>query len=291
MIKIKTYYIKQGQSSILKTIKINKDICDIYNLSENTKFRKIEKIVKKLQHYEITSVVLSKKLHLFSKFVNMLNSHEISIFDGKWLYKFLITDIIDTLEKNRKIANNDEIAILTNDLTEEIKGNINIFARIFKRVRIVTNHAEKFKKLENDLLEKEGITIIISNNKKKSLLNSPIIINFDFVEEELNKYNINEIAVIISIDEKIRINKKRFSGIIITDYEVKVKQISTDLEQEDIILKEFYKKEICEAKVYNELVYRKQLSEANCSKYEIAKNIIKEKQIEIDEVYGINGKI
>ena len=54
---------------------------------------------------------------------------------------------------------------------------------------------------------------------------------------------------------------------------------------------EFYKKEIYEGKIYNELVGRTQLSEANCSKYEIVRNIIKENEMEIDEIYGLNGKI
>ena len=200
VIKVKTYYLKQGQSSFFKTIKVSEDICEIYNLLENTKLKKIEKIVKKLKHYEINSVVLSKKIHLISDFVNMLNSHEISIFDGKWLGQYLILDIIEKLEKNAKILEGDEVAILANDLTEEVKGNIIALLKKYKKVKIITNHAEKFKKLENDLFEKDGVAIIISNNKKKSLLKAGIIINFDFVEEEINKYNINENSIIISID-------------------------------------------------------------------------------------------
>ena len=290
----KTYYLKQGQSLGLKTIKISGDICEIYSLSGNTKPKKIEKIIKRLKRYEINSVVLSKKIHLLSNFVNMLNSHEIFIYDGKWIGQYLILDIIEYLEKKQKVAkNNDEVAFLANDLTEEVKGNINALVKKFKKVRIITNHPEKFKKIENDLLENQGISIIISNNKKKSLLKSQIIINFDFVEEEINKYNINEDAIIISICEKIKINKKRFSGIVIIDYEVKCNADYSDLKQNDSIIenKEFYNKEIYEEKIHNELIGRTHLSEANCSKYEIVRNIIKEKQIKVVAVYGENGKI
>ena len=289
----KTYYLKQGQSLGLKTIKISGDICEIYSLSGNTKPKKIEKIIKRLKRYEINSVVLSKKIHLLSNFVNILNSHEISIFDGKWIGQYLILDIIEYLEKKQKVANNiDEVAILANDLTEEVKGNINALVKKFKKVRIVTNHPEKFKKIENDLLENQGISIIISNNKKKSLLKSQIIINFDFVEEEINKYNINEDAIIISICEKIKINRKRFSGTVIIDYEIK-QENTQNPEQKDLMLEneDFYKKEIYEEKIYNELIGRTHLSEANCSKYEIVRNIIKEKQIKVVAVYGENGKI
>lgn len=289
----KTYYLKQGQSLGLKTIKISGDICEIYSLSGNTKPKKIEKIIKRLKRHEINSVVLSKEIHQLSNFVNMLNSHEIFIYDGKWIGQYLILDIIEYLEKKQKVAkNNDEVAFLANDLTEEVKGNINALVKKFKKVRIITNHPEKFKKIENDLLENQGISIIISNNKKKSLLKSQIIINFDFVEEEINKYNINEDAIIISICEKIKINKKRFSGIVIIDYEIK-EENTQNSEQKDLMPEneEFYKKEIYEEKIHNELIGRTHLSEANCSKYEIVRNIIKEKQIKVVAVYGENGKI
>ena len=288
MVKIKTYYLKQGQSSIFKTISLNDEVCEIYNLFENTKPKKIEKIIKKLKRNGINAVVISKEIHLITDFVNSLSSHEISIFDGKWLGHYLILDIIHKLVEKGKILDKDEVAILANDLTEEVKGSINELVKKFKKVKIITNHAEKFKKLENDLFQYQGISIIISNNKKKSLLKSGLIINFDFVEEEINKYNINENAIIISIDEKIKINKKRFSGIIITDYEVKVNEELGNIMIQD---EEFYKKEIFEEKIYNELMGRTQLSEANCSKYEIVRNIIKENKIEIDEIYGLNGEI
>lgn len=293
MVKIKTYYLKQGQSSAFKTIKIRGDICEIYNLSENTKPKKIEKIIKRLKRYEINYVVLSKKIHLLSNFVNILNSHEISIYDGKWIGQYLILDIIEYLEKKQKITNNDEVTILANDLTEEVKGNINALVKKFKKVRMVTNHPEKFKKIENDLLENQGISIIISNNKKKSLINSQIIINFDFVEEEINKYNINEDAIIISICEKIKINKKRFLGIVIIDYEVKCNDDYSDLKQNDSIIenKEFYNKEIYEEKILSQYIGRTQLSEANCTKFQIVRNILKENEIVIDKIYGLNGEI
>ena len=57
------------------------------------------------------------------------------------------------------------------------------------------------------------------------------------------------------------------------------------------LMKEFYKKEICEEGVYNQIIRRNQLSEANSSKYEIVKNVIKENEIKIDKVYGLNGEI
>ena len=45
--------------------------------------------------------------------------------------------------------------------------------------------------------------INISNNKKKCLRRKEIIINIDFPEELINKYNIYEKAIIINIEENI----------------------------------------------------------------------------------------
>lgn len=288
VIKIKTFYIKQGQSSMFKTIKIEDNICTIHNLSEKTSIKKAEKIVKKMKKLEINSIVISKALHTNTNFINMLNAYDISNFDGKWLGQYIVADMIEYLEKKGTKLKKEELSILANDLTEEIKGNIKEFINKFKRIKIVTNHSEKFKKLENDLYEQNGVPIIISNNKKKSLSKSELIINFDFIEEAINQYNINENAIIINLDEKIKINKKRFNGMIATDYEVNSEKIphNDKIEEQD-----FYKKEIYEEKIYNESLQRVQLSEANCSKFEVVRNIIKEYEIKIDAIYGLSGML
>ena len=52
-----------------------------------------------------------------------------------------------------------------------------------------------------------GIIITITNNKKKSLMKSQIIINVDFPKELIDRYRINEYATIINIKEKLKINK------------------------------------------------------------------------------------
>ena len=58
------------------------------------------------------------------------------------------------------------ISILINDLTEIELENIKILAENYKNLNIVTNHIEKFKKLEDKFME-NGIMITIGNNKRK----------------------------------------------------------------------------------------------------------------------------
>ena len=286
VVKIKIFYIKQGQDTIFRVIKIQDNICTIRNLSKKTRIKGVEKIVKKMKKADINAVVISKHLHANINFINMLNNYNITVFDGKWLGQYIVDDIIQYIEVKKIKFKKEEISILANDLTDELKGTIEESINKFKRIKIVTNHSEKFKKLEKDLYEQNGVPIIISNNKKKSISKSELIVNFDFNEELINQYVINENAIIISLNEKIRINKKRFNGMVVTDYEVSFEKISysSNIEEEH-----FYKKEICEEKIYNELLQRVYLSEANCTKFEVIRNILKEYQITIESIYGKNG--
>ena len=63
---------------------------------------------------------------------------------------------------------------------------IKILSKQYKKLTIVTNHIEKLRKIEKEIKEKEGILIILSNNKNKSLLKSQVIINMDFNQESKN---------------------------------------------------------------------------------------------------------
>ncbi len=60
----------------------------------------------------------------------------------------------------------------------------------------------------------------MNNNYKKSLIKSDIILNFDFSEEELNKYTIPKKTCIINFDKYANINTKSFDGINARFYEI-----------------------------------------------------------------------
>ena len=125
--------------------------------------------------------------------------------------------------------------------------NIKRIIRQYKKVNIVTNHIEKFKKIEREILDKEGIMINVSNNKRKSLAKSNIILNVDFPTELINKYQINEEAIIVNLRGNVKINKKRFNGLNINDYEIESKNYEEfDYEKENL----YYKKDIYESQLY-----------------------------------------
>ena len=104
--------------------------------------------------------------------------------------------------------------------------------------------------MQKGLEDDEGIIITLTNNKKKSLMKSQIILNVDFPRELINKYNIKDDAIMVNIKGKIKINKKRFNGLNIHDYEIDCRDDRKDIK---VLNKEF-----CLKDVYEGGLYRKQ---------------------------------
>lgn len=228
-------FIKQGiKQNIIKKffkgiqVKENNIIVN-YNLSKakiKKKIRISKKIKQILEKNNCKNVLISKDLKENIDFVNLLYSNNIEIIDGRELFKMYILDIVDYIVKKQKLKIQDcKIAILTNQYNRFIETVTKKLSVQCKNLQIVTNHIEDFERLEDRLYE-EGVIITVTNNKRKSLLNSNIILNMDFSKEILNMYNIYEKAVIINFEEEVRIKKKRFEGKIINWYRLGVKDDS-----------------------------------------------------------------
>lgn len=78
-------------------------------------------------------------------------------------------------------------------------------------------------------------------------MKSQIILNIDFPKELINKYNIKEDAIVVSIKEKIKINKKRFNGLTVNNYEIDFRE---DKKDEKTINNKYYLKDIYESELY-----------------------------------------
>ena len=178
---------------------------------ENINQNKIEKLAqktKKVLEKNSTSkkVVVSKEIQKENLYINYLNTYGLKIQDGRWLFEILITDIIEYIINKKNLETSKlKISMLINDITDFEIENIKLLAKKYKNLNIVTNHIEKIKKIEEELLEKEGIMITVTNNRKKSLVKSDIIYNVDFPEEILNKYVITDDAIIINLRGKMKI--------------------------------------------------------------------------------------
>ena len=274
---MKTLYIEKMDkpNCFFKKIKIEHDNCKIYLNLENDK--NVKKLIAKLTKNEISNVVLSKEFYENKNLINALNSNNIKIFDGRWLEKYLSIQIIDYIIMQKQIKKEEtEIAITVNQITDLSIEIIKILAKDYKRLTVITSHIEKLKNIEKEILEKEGILIIVSNNQKKSLLKPQIILNIDFNKEILNKYKINENAIIINLEGNMKIEDKRFNGINVNDYEIYVGR-------EELIWRQNFKKyrtkDLLEAVLYMKDTF-------NSISTKIRKN-----KVSIKEVYGINGKI
>ena len=242
----------------------------IVPINENTNKKQVEKIAKKTNKIisKMTSskkIVLSKKIQQEEQYVNYLNSYGLEISDGRWLFEILLINIVEYLIQKRKIEK-VSISILINDLTEIEFENIKLLANKYKTINIVTNHIEKFKKLEEQLRE-EGIIITITNNKKKTLTKSNIIVNVDFPKELLNKYKVNENANIINLKGKVKINQKSFNGLNINNYEIDFRD---DKKSIQAYSNKYYLKDLYESELY-----KKQRLDSINSKIKADKVIVK----------------
>lgn len=274
---MKTFYIEKldkHRFTFFRT-KIENDSFRIYTNLEKAK--NIKKVINKLIKYETTNVVLSRELYKNQDFINALNSNNIKIFDGRWLEKYLSFEILDYVIRQMELKKEEiDIAITTNEITDISIEIIKELAKQYKRITVVTNHIEKLKKIEKEIYEKSGILIVVSNNQRKSLLRSKIILNIDFNKEVLNKYKINENVVIINLEGNMRIYSKRFNGVNINDYEIEVGREETIWREN---MQNFNTKDLLEANLYMKDTFKH-----ICSK--IAKN-----KVSIKEVFGINGRI
>ena len=255
---------------ILNLIKVEDNTITV-PICEKTTSKQIEKIAQKTNKIinklsNSKKVVLSKQAQGEVQFVNYLNSYGIQIANGRWLFEILLTNIVEYLIHKKKIEKAN-ISILINDLTEIELRNIKTLAIKYKTINIVTNHIEKFAKLEEQLQE-EGVIITITNNKKKSLMKSNIIINVDFPKELLNKYRIKEDSNIINLRGKMKIIQKRFNGLNINNYEIDFRD---DKKEICVYSGKFYLRDLYESKLYKKQGIDAILQEINRDKIVIKK--------------------
>ena len=175
-------------------------------------------------------------------------SYNLEIVDGNWLFEALCKKILEYIIDKQNLKKEEvHISFLVNNPSEITIENIKNIVQEYKRVNIITNHLSKFKNIESQILEEYGIMITVTNNKRKSLEKSDIILNIDFPEELINRFNIYEEAVIVNVWNNVKIKSKRFNGININDYEIlKVQKDEFDFEKED----KFFEKDIYEGNIY-----------------------------------------
>ena len=210
---------------ILNVIQLREDKIILPIGAEKISSRKAFKLARKtkkiLDKTISKRIVISQNIQKQQEYVNLLHSYSLEIAEGKWLFEALSSKVLDyILGKKQMKKEETQISILVNDVTENMLANIRKIAKEYKRINIVTNHIQKFRKIEKQILEQDGIMITVGNNKRKGLAKSNLILNVDFPSELINQYNIYENAIIVNLRGNVKIEKKRFNGICINDYEI-----------------------------------------------------------------------
>ena len=238
------------------------------NTKKELNKRRLKKIAKKLYKMnkkEEIVVALSKNLEENKELNEEISNYGLSILNGRWLFKFLLLEIIEYLSKERnKSVETLNVAILMENLDEVILKQLIEIAKKIKVLKIITKDISRCSYIERELYQKEGIAIQITNNKAKSLINVDIIINLDFNKAKLEEYNIDKYATLINIKQRVNLNSNEFKGININDYEISYNE--ENFKNEDI------KNEFDSNILYESYIYRKD-TYANIKK-----------QLEIDNV-------
>ncbi len=259
--------IINDKSNILKVAKnlicfIKKSFC-ILTIKENNicvlpykniKNKTIINVITKIIAKNAQSVVLSNNLNKIECLKDRLIDRKVHIYNGKMLSNYLDYNFVEYISKfKNEEAYVQEVSILVSSCNSINAESIIYLAKKIKRINIVTTKISDFGKIATCLENEMGIGITVTNNKRKSLAKSKIIINIDFNEEMINQFNINRDAIIININNKAQVKSKLFNGINVYDYGIEYKK-----NLDDELYKNFDEKLVYESKIsgksYNEII-------------------------------------
>lgn len=245
------------------------------NRKEN-KIKKNNKIVQtlnfELERLRIDAIVVPDYFDMCSKITSC------KILNGKTLLKNIITDIMLYLDRGENSIQLARLHILVNEYTRQNIGIIKELARKVKCLNIITENLKFYKKIQEELYEQEGIAISVTNNKKKSLKKSQLIVNFDFYNEQIKKYVIDRECRIINLAQENLELKNSYNGIIVNSANIHVSKKIIEFFEMHALINNFNILELYESLVYNN------------SHTKICEKIIKDK-VQIVNLLGNRGII
>lgn len=224
-----------------------------------------DRILKKLKNMSSIkcwrNICISENLRENNKFKEFAQTNNLNIMDGKWLFKNIADKVIDYIvEMNNDTLINQEISILCNQLDETILEKIKEIAIKVKVCNILTNNIKQYKKLESEMYQTFGVALNISNNYRKTIAKSNIVINFDFLENDLKKCAFPKNAYMVDINNTVNIDKKETNERIIISYDLGIpekygvyKEILTGF-RNDILYESFIYKHTSYRNIKKELI-------------------------------------
>ena len=185
----------------------------IYEIS-NLNRRCVEKLRKLITKDNIKQVACEEEIQQYVD--------KKILIDEKDIIKYLILEILEYIfEIQGKKMEQEDIYFLINKDEDIYLENIKTLSEKFKTTNIITEELSKFQKIVENIFEEET-TIYLSNNKRKSLRRAKYIVNFDYGIGEIEKYNINRTAILINIEQKVKIESMAFEGISINNVNIQI---------------------------------------------------------------------
>lgn len=280
------------------------DVGTVFKIPRNIKEKKQEKFIHKfineLKKVKIDTVVFSEEIinsNLYEGIVDEICKVNKRIVNGKRLMQYMNFDIFEYILKIQKEPMNkqDVFFMIKKDNNMDLQF-LEPYIENCKTVNIVTNDMERFKKVQDNLYEKEDILISVSNNKNKALKKAKYIFNVNMNKSEMKKYKIDRNAIIINLKENVKIDDTSFEGININYFQISIPD--DYIEKYEVFCKE---NEFDIVKIYETILLRKiqsqktksvMLSKTDLKKRKnIEADIIKKDNVKITGLIGNNGRI
>lgn len=270
------------------------DVGTVFKIPRNIKEKKQEKFIHKfineLKKVKIDTVVFSEEIinsNLYEGIVDEICKVNKRIVNGKRLMQYMNFDIFEYILKIQKEPMNkqDVFFMIKKDNNMDLQF-LEPYIENCKTVNIVTNDMERFKKVQDNLYEKEDILISVSNNKNKALKKAKYIFNVNMNKSEMKKYKIDRNAIIINLKENVKIDDTSFEGININYFQISIPD--DYIEKYEVFCKE---NEFDIVKIYETILLRKIQSQKTKSVMLSKTDLKKRKNIEADIIKKDNVKI
>lgn len=206
-------------NEVIKIVKKLEKIEEIEKAEKNKKIKEVDKIkeIEKIKEASEQNLEENKfKTNTFS-IVDLVNEIE----QSKNIYCENLIEILNNIMKDGKKETKEQSVYLLLEQSSNL-NNIKIKEMLnqYKIVYIITDNVKQYRKIEQ-FAEEEAEMLIILNNRKKSLSKAKYIINYDFSQEDIEKFNINRTATILNVAQnKIKIYQG-FQGIVINNIRLK----------------------------------------------------------------------
>ena len=167
------------------------------------------------------NICVSDNLLDNEKMIKFASENSLKIMDGNWLFKNIVDKVLEyVVDFRNDIMANQEISFLCNKLDETILEKLKEIATKVKICNVLTSNAKQYNKLEEEIYQTKGIILNVSNNYKRALTKSNVIINFDFSLQDLKKCILPKNGYLINLDPKMKLDKKELNTRNIVFYEI-----------------------------------------------------------------------